>query len=451
MTTDGTLQRSVRPRRLLVVAALGLSSITIGAVASSGPTSAESSPAAEAAREIQAARDRANEASQRMFDAESEVDQLGVEIVDAEADLAAVEAQASAMRTELEAQAVRAFTESGTATFPLLIDLDHANDELTAELLSSVARGNAAVVLDDFDAVSDEVEAKRADLEARQGQADAAQERFAELKAAAEAEVVHLAEVEKQRLVDEAVQAELDRQREAREAAIAAQAAEDARQAAAEAAAAAAAASAAIVSNTAASNAASSGESGSSGAAAAPAPARAPEAAAPQPEPATNNGEGNGEGNAPANPPANTEAPSEPEPAPEPPPSNSGPGIVCPIAGPRAFADTWGAARSAGRSHEGVDMMSPLGTPVVAVESGSVQMKTTSLGGNSAWVNGASGTRYFYAHLNGWEGSSRSVSQGEVIGYVGHTGNTTANHLHFEVHPGGGQAVNPYPYVRAVC
>ncbi len=96
-------------------------------------------------------------------------------------------------------------------------------------------------------------------------------------------------------------------------------------------------------------------------------------------------------------------------------------------------------------------MMSPAGTPLVAVESGSVQFKTTRLGGNSVWLNGASGTRYFYAHLSAWEGSSRSVSQGEVIGYVGATGNTTANHLHFEVHPGGGRAVNPYPYVRAVC
>ena len=65
-------------------------------------------------------------------------------------------------------------------------------------------------------------------------------------------------------------------------------------------------------------------------------------------------------------------------------------------------------------------MMSPGGTPLVAVESGYAQFKTTSLGGNSIWVNGASGTRYFYAHLSAWEGSSRDVSQGEVIGYVGH-------------------------------
>ncbi|MGA7759505.1 MAG: M23 family metallopeptidase, partial [Ilumatobacteraceae bacterium] len=136
---------------------------------------------------------------------------------------------------------------------------------------------------------------------------------------------------------------------------------------------------------------------------------------------------------------------------PSPPPPNAGSGIVCPVAGPRAFGDTWGAARSGGRRHEGVDMMSPGGTPLVAVESGSVQFKTTRLGGNSVWLNGSSGTRYFYAHLSAWEGSSRSVSRGEVIGYVGATGNTTANHLHFEVHPGGGRAVNPYPYVRAVC
>ena len=96
-------------------------------------------------------------------------------------------------------------------------------------------------------------------------------------------------------------------------------------------------------------------------------------------------------------------------------------------------------------------MISPHRTPLVAVESGSVRFKTNRLGGNAAWLAGSSGTRYYYAHLSAWEGSSRSVSKGEVIGYVGATGNTSVDHLHFEVHPGGGVAVNPYPYVRAAC
>jgi len=96
-------------------------------------------------------------------------------------------------------------------------------------------------------------------------------------------------------------------------------------------------------------------------------------------------------------------------------------------------------------------MIAPSGTPLVAVESGSATFKTNKLGGNAVWIAGSSGTRYYYAHLSAWEGSSRSVAQGEVIGYVGATGNTSVNHLHFEVHPGGGVAVNPYPYVKAAC
>ena len=96
-------------------------------------------------------------------------------------------------------------------------------------------------------------------------------------------------------------------------------------------------------------------------------------------------------------------------------------------------------------------MMSPYGTPLVAVVAGFATMKTTNLGGNSISLAGDDGNGYFYAHLSSWEGPSRSVAAGEVIGYVGHTGDTTANHLHFEIHPGGGSAVDPYPTVRQYC
>ena len=96
-------------------------------------------------------------------------------------------------------------------------------------------------------------------------------------------------------------------------------------------------------------------------------------------------------------------------------------------------------------------MMSPAGTPLVAVVAGAADMRTNVLGGNIVSLMGVDGTRYYYAHLSAWEGSSRSVSAGEVVGYVGATGDTTANHLHFEIHPGGGAAVNPYPTVRQYC
>ena len=124
-----------------------------------------------------------------------------------------------------------------------------------------------------------------------------------------------------------------------------------------------------------------------------------------------------------------------------------GGGISCPVYG-ASYSDSYGASRSGGRSHEGVDMIAPTGTPVYAVVSGSANFKQNSLGGNSVWLSGSDGNSYYYAHLDSFEGSSRSVSQGEVIGYVGSTGNAPIPHLHFEVHPGGGSSVNPTPWVR---
>jgi len=97
-------------------------------------------------------------------------------------------------------------------------------------------------------------------------------------------------------------------------------------------------------------------------------------------------------------------------------------------------------------------MMASTGTPLVAVVSGRVSFSVTSLGGLSAYVYGSNGNKYFYAHLSAWEGSNREVTQGDIIGYVGDSGNATGTpHLHFQVHPGGGRPVNPYPSVRAAC
>jgi murein DD-endopeptidase MepM/ murein hydrolase activator NlpD len=115
-----------------------------------------------------------------------------------------------------------------------------------------------------------------------------------------------------------------------------------------------------------------------------------------------------------------------------------------------AYGDSWGAPRSGGRSHEGVDMLAPMGTPVYAVVSGSVNFRQNRLGGNAASLVGDNGNRYYYAHFASYEGTSRRVNQGDVIGYNGDTGNATGTpHLHFEIHPGGGLAVNPTPSVRA--
>ena len=85
------------------------------------------------------------------------------------------------------------------------------------------------------------------------------------------------------------------------------------------------------------------------------------------------------------------------------------------------------------------------------MDDGFARMKSTSLGGNSIGLTADNGTYYFYAHLSRFEGGSRHVSKGEVIGYVGHTGNTNVSHLHIEIHPGGGGAINPYPTIRRIC
>ena len=117
-------------------------------------------------------------------------------------------------------------------------------------------------------------------------------------------------------------------------------------------------------------------------------------------------------------------------------------------------ADTWGAPRSGGRRHEGLDIFAPRGTPVVAATEGVVtRVGTNRLGGNVVWVLGPGGHRHYYAHLDRYaEGLSAGdrVVPGTVIGHVGDTGNArgTPPHLHYGVYGSNG-AYNPYPLLKA--
>lgn len=125
-----------------------------------------------------------------------------------------------------------------------------------------------------------------------------------------------------------------------------------------------------------------------------------------------------------------------------------------PMLGKCSFVDSWHAPRPGGRLHEGVDIIGARGLPLVAVKDGVITKLITNqtLSGNAIRLTIADGTYFYYAHLDAFaEGIAvgTTVAAGQVIGYNGSTGSTSP-HLHFEVHPRGGEAVNPYPFVKAV-
>ena len=128
-----------------------------------------------------------------------------------------------------------------------------------------------------------------------------------------------------------------------------------------------------------------------------------------------------------------------------------GPFFTCPIAGPHAYGDDFGAPRSGGRTHQGNDIFAPYGTPIVAPFPGRAVDASNGMGGYAVIVYGARGFVY-NAHMSRI-GKLGTVDTGDVIGYVGDSGNAqgTSPHDHFEWHPGNGAAVDPYPYLGEVC
>ncbi len=151
-------------------------------------------------------------------------------------------------------------------------------------------------------------------------------------------------------------------------------------------------------------------------------------------------------------------------------PAGGVPTLVFPILGEARYTDDFGDARGQG-GHEGNDMLAPRRALALAAEAGTVKFHTTSArAGCMLYLDGESGTEYLYIHLNndlGDENDNRGtcvpgvayaqglksgarVKAGQAIGYVGDSGDANGihPHLHFEVHPGGGGAVSPYPYLR---
>lgn len=158
-------------------------------------------------------------------------------------------------------------------------------------------------------------------------------------------------------------------------------------------------------------------------------------------------------------------------PAPVPPPSVPVPAathassLLIPVQGARAadLSDTFSDARSEGRSHDAIDIMAPRGTPVVAVADGHVEkLFTSERGGLTVYQFEPSGRyAYYYAHLDRYAdglAEQQTIRRGQVIGYVGFTGNASpdAPHLHFAIFQLGperrwweGTAINPYPLLTA--
>jgi len=150
-----------------------------------------------------------------------------------------------------------------------------------------------------------------------------------------------------------------------------------------------------------------------------------------------------------------TEPPSTTTTTPLPPPPPT-PGVkVCPVDGAVTFRDSWGEPRPGNRTHTGTDMMAAKGTPLVAIEDGYIwYMSWHYAGGNGLYIQSDTGDRWYYAHMDGYAAGIRTgvrVSAGQLVGYVGDTGNASIDHLHLGYLPGGAYYDNPYPIMAAVC
>lgn len=383
--------------------------------------------AEQAATEIADARERANAAADAYFASESRIDELTLQQNQLQTEITALEGDVKALQLSVENVAIGRYTRSGSTGVPLLTGFSAPEDQVKVDAFLDVIYDSSANDFDRFDALNADLAEKRLKLAEKKDQAEKERINLASLKEAASAEVQRLKDVEADRLKGEAVRTALiaeqarrkrdaDRKRLLSAPTVTTPAPVDASK-----------------SNSAAAPAEDLGaDSGDD---------LAPTGVATRPSlPSGGGGQTGGGGNGSF-------------------PGGGGndygtyPGWMCPTgSAPAPFADTWGAPRSGGRRHQGVDMIGQRGIPVLAVVDGVAEPRTNVLGGTTIWFSGVDGNKYYYAHLDKY-GQLGTVKVGTVIGFLGQTGNAQFSipHLHFEVHPAGGPAVNPYPTVAAHC
>ena len=128
---------------------------------------------------------------------------------------------------------------------------------------------------------------------------------------------------------------------------------------------------------------------------------------------------------------------------------------IFPVGGKTTIGGPFGSFRSDTGAHQGNDLFADFGTPVVAVADGTVEnVGSLPISGNRLWVYADGGDQFFYAHLSAFSPEAvdgAHVEAGTILGYVGNTGDAepTPPHLHFEIHPNGGKAVDPNPFLVA--
>jgi murein DD-endopeptidase MepM/ murein hydrolase activator NlpD len=409
-------------RRILVVVAAVcfFAPLSVSTVGRAADTEAEI-----AAKEIADARERANAAADAYFSSESRIDQLDLQQIQLQSEITSLEGDVKALQLAVENVAIGRYTRSGSTGVPLLTGFQSPEDSVKIDALMEVIYDSSANDFDRFDALNADLADKRQQLADRKEEAVKERENLANLKDAASAEVQRLKDVEADRLKDEAVRVALvaEQARRKREAdrkqllnapAPTVPAPEDSS----------GDPSASAIGD----NGSDSGDDSPTGVATRPS---LPNAGGGQTGGGGTGSFPGGGGND----------------------YGTWPGWVCPTgSAPAPFADTWGAPRSGGRRHQGVDMIGQRDIPVLAVVDGIAEPRTNVLGGTTIWFSGVDGHKYYYAHLDRYA-QLGSVKAGTPIGFLGQSGNAQFSiaHLHFEIHPLGGPAVNPYPTVAAHC